>query len=390
MMAGCSKNIEPVSSPDPDAWIYDASLPVPIRFNSGSLLETKAGGPINVASDMVGKEFGFFAFHNNMPGWGISTGNSFYDNGIDGWSQNMVATCTVHPDDDKRVQFEFYGGPYYYPQTSENNYTFYGYHARTTEVRPNTGLINVVVELGYDDILWAKAEAESFDLKDEDDPDVTNTYEGYNARYIRKSLMEDNNGDGNPDNIARHPFMTFEHLTSCVSFSAETEKSVYAENHEGKDVVTVTAINIIDTPIKANLCVANRNDSSLEGTLTARSEVGSIGSGSIDVVLTEATQPLYATPFFILPSESITVEIEYTVASGEESGKTVDFVSTYTLTPEVKNGDKAGETGFFAGYKYNYNFVVYTPERITIEAEVTPYESAFGEGVYEDVYPDNE
>lgn len=386
VMAGCSKDAH-TATPGENDWMYDVELPVPIRFSSGSLLDTKAGA-IDQASDMLGKEFGFFAFHNNMSGWGISSSNSFYDNGIDGWSQNMIAKCVLNPDNDKRVQFEFEDGPYYYPQTSQNNYTFYSYHARTTEVRPNTGSINVVVELGYDDILWAKAAAEPFELQDEKDPGITHTYEGFNGRYIRKSLLLDNDLDGHADNVARHPFMKFEHLTSCVSFSAETEKSVYAETHEGKDLVTITAINIVNTPIKANLCVAHRSDESLEGVLSARTETGSIGSSDIDVVLTETSQPLSADPFFILPSESVTVEIEYTVDSGE--GKKVDFTSRYTLTPEVKNGDKDGQTGFFAGYKYNYNFVVYTPERITIEAEVTPYVSAFGDDVYEDVYPENE
>ena len=33
LMAGCSKNEPQV--PDEDAWVYDLSLPVPIRFGSG-------------------------------------------------------------------------------------------------------------------------------------------------------------------------------------------------------------------------------------------------------------------------------------------------------------------------------------------------------------------
>lgn len=394
LMASCSKNAtEPIPSPDPDAWIYDATLPVPIRFNSGSLMETK-GLAIDKASDMVGKEFGFFAFHNNMNGWGSTSGNTFYDNGIDGWSQNMIATCVVNPDDDTKVQFQFDGGPYYYPQTSLNNYTFFGYHARTTEVRPTTNEVNVVVEIGHDDILWAMAEAEKFSLPE----DIDLYYYGYNGRYIRKSLEEDHDSDGNKDNVARHPFMTFDHLTSCVTFNAKTIKSDFANHNTGKDLITVTNISIVKTPVKAMLCVASKNLDELGNPVHGKLDdkgrsdfIGTIGPESpISVELTEDSQSLYDEPFFIMPSESITVQIEYSVSSGDPENKTVDFVSEYTLVPEVKEGEKAGEMGFFAGYKYSYNFIVYTPERIVIEAEVEPYVSAFGDGVSADAYPDDE
>ena len=77
LFAGCSeKNIEPSVNAD-DAWMYDETLPVPIRFSASSGSLTK--GAINNVSDMVGKTFGFYAVDsgadhaNPAEGWSIST-----------------------------------------------------------------------------------------------------------------------------------------------------------------------------------------------------------------------------------------------------------------------------------------------------------------------------
>ena len=385
-MASCSKDIAPVPSPDPDAWMYDETLPVPIRFGASSQPLTK-GEAIEGPADMAGKDFGFFAFHDAMTSWGSTTGNTFVDNGISGWSQNMIGECVVSGD---KVQFDFDGGPYYYPQISTDNYTFYGYHARTTEVRPSTNSIDVVVEIGHEDILWGKAEAEEFTLGEGVN---AVTYEGFNARYIRKSTEEDLDADGNPDGTARHPFMEFKHLTSRLSISAKTEKSQYAENNAGKDQVTITKVSVLNTDVKANLRVAHRTDATAEAVFSKRAHdgKGNIDSGNISVLLTETSQSL-CDDFFILPegeNSKVTLQIDFTVDSGE--GKTYTTSSVYTLDPEIKaDGELKGKHGFFPGLHYKYNFIVYTPERVVIEATVLDYVSAFGDGETEDVYPDNE
>ena len=50
LMAGCSKNNP--QQPDPDAWVHDLSLPVPIQFGS-SLVETKGGFDKTGASEDI-------------------------------------------------------------------------------------------------------------------------------------------------------------------------------------------------------------------------------------------------------------------------------------------------------------------------------------------------
>lgn len=385
-MAGCSKDIEPVSSPDPDAWIYDASLPVPILFSSGSMPTTKAA-PIDTPEDMArdGKEFGFFATHDKMDALNEN-------NGLD-MPQNALATCQlVEGSNPQTVQFNFDGGPFYYPPTSLNNYTFYGYYARVTEnVSPQADRIVVVTEVGKTDILWARAVAETFDLPDVDKAGNptgdTTAYKGFNARYIRKSQDIDADEDGTADGIIKHPFMTFKHLTSCVTFKAKTELSAFAEQNPSKDQVKITKVTVLNTLTRGRLIIAHKNPD-LEGTFeTIR--VGNISTEITDGLLSEETRVLTEDPFFIAPSESITIKLDYDVIP-EDGVDAKHFSSEYVLSPEVKEGPEYGNKGFFAGYKYSFNFIVYTPERITIEATVDPYVPAFGEDVYEDVYPDNE
>ena len=146
-MAGCSKDIKP-SSPDPDAWMHDLSLPVPIQFGATSV-QTKAGD-ISTAADMVGKKFGFYAVSDKVV-------DLTADNNLS-MPQNLMATCEMVPNtDNKVVRFNLEGGPYYYPTTNTDNYTFYGYHAHVSGQgieRASKDSLFLVVEVGSTDIMW--------------------------------------------------------------------------------------------------------------------------------------------------------------------------------------------------------------------------------------------
>lgn len=378
LMAGCSKDITPSPSNDPDAWMYNETLPVPIRFSASTEPATK-GAAINEAKDMEGKQFGFFAVSSQVTDWKEDTGLEM--------PQNALATCKLVEGTDDQVQFTFDQGPYYYPQTYADNFTFYGYHAIRAEnyVRQSPDSLFVVVEVGKTDILWAKAKAEPSKAKVDDG----NLYEGFNARYIRKT--------GN------QPVMNFKHSTACVSFKAKTEYSDFATNNEGKDRITVTGVTVLKTVSAAVLRIAVKDDVTVDrnGKPIIQDEwEGSLRpTGFKDLSANDVkTEPLtdkaesLCSDFFLAPSETVTVRLDYTVDSGEM--KTKSYSSTYTLAPEFTS-EGTDMTGFHAGYKYNYNFIIYTPERIAIEATVEEYKSAFGkdgEGndIFEDVKPDNE
>lgn len=381
LMASCSKDIDPISSPDPDAWKYDETLPVPIMFTTSGNLETKS--TINSVNDMVGKTFGFFAVSGEQPDWSKSNGLSM--------PQNASATVAQDDINGDKVKFTFDNGPYYYSQTSWAPYTFYGYHAHVHEndnygvvVTQRSDSILVRTNVGRTDILWGRAKA---DPKVVDDVEYT----GFNARYIRKTGVQ--------------PNMEFKHVTACVSFSAKTKKPAYAADMSEADVVKVTGVRVMHTPTIAELCIAHKTKPEKEGTfvllaglnlpkyddLAVAEDVEGTDT-ELSVNLSEAPAAL-GQPLFLHPSESITVQLDYQSVPNGVAGNGTTFTSEYVLTPKVAEGSAVD--GFVGGYHYKYTFVVYSPEKIVIEATVEPYKSAFGQDgegndIYKDVLPENE
>ena len=64
VFAGCSKNDVNTTPVDPeDAWMYDATLPVPVRLGANTTSLTK-GAQINTLEHMNGKTFGFYAINS--------------------------------------------------------------------------------------------------------------------------------------------------------------------------------------------------------------------------------------------------------------------------------------------------------------------------------------
>lgn len=379
-MASCSKDINPISSSDPDAWMYDETLPVPIMFTTGGAPMTKS--IINEVKDMDGKTFGFFAVNGNVADWSKANGLSM--------PQNAAATVSMDNLKDGKVRFAFNEGPYYYDQTSWDPYTFYGYHAHVAEpdnygktVTMHADSIFVRTEIGRTDILWGWAKAKTITKNEVE-------YEGFNARYIRNTQLQ--------------PEMNFKHLTACVSFGAMTKKPQYAVDMTDADVVKITGVKVLNTVTVAELCVAHK-DTTRQGQFGKLSGVNVPRTGNIavakdvdgtvtalDVIISDQFTSL-GQPLFLYPSEAITVEIEYESVANGVAGMVQKFTSQYTLAPTVADGSAVD--GFVPGYEYKYNFVVYSPEKIVIEATVEPYKSAFGQDgegndIYKDVLPDNE
>jgi len=377
VLVGCSKNnadTTPVQNGE-DAWMTDLSLPVPIRFSAANSSLTK--GAINTVNDMVGKKFGFFAVNGYNEHMAHATGLDM--------PQNAEATC--HIVDANKVRFEFTDGNYYYPQTVHDPYTFYGYHAHLMQSENGQyymlekDSIAVRLNIGHTDILWGKAKAT---------PETVDgvEYVGFNAPYIRKT--------------GKQPFMNFKHVTSCISFNAKTKIPEYAATENDADNVVVTGVRVLGTVTSAELCIAHRTRDELEGTFirsivpngnvsVTKDDAGT--NPNLDVTLTTSSQPLGA-DIFLCPSEEIKVEISYkSVPKTGVAGTNNVFKSTYTLRPTVEGGSTVD--GFVAGYHYKYTFVVYSPEKIVIEAKVVPYESAFGkddagDDIYKEVLPENE
>ena len=149
-VAGCSKS-NPQPS-DPDAWVTDLSLPVPIQFGSTSILETKAG--YESLNDFSSTTFGVF--------------------GLAGGGSDSDALLFNEPATLSNGYLALSGGTKYYPKDSDKNYTFYAYAPMAA-----TGGLSPVISLGTQDYVWDSAEATP--LNNADGVLVN----GYNARYMR-------------------------------------------------------------------------------------------------------------------------------------------------------------------------------------------------------------
>lgn len=381
IFAGCSKkNIDTTPVNAEDAWMYDATLPVPIQFSAGNSSLTKAA-LIESVGDMIGKKFGFFATNGNIDDWSKS-------NLLD-MPQNAVATVSASDINGDLVRFKFDDGTYYYDQTSWDPYTFYAYHAQVSgrdefgqTITQHSDSILVRADIGRTDILWGCAKAETL-------YDGEVSYEGFNARYIRNSSRLTGK--------TIQPTIKFKHMTACVQFRAKTLAPEYAENFADADELKIVSMYVDDAIVKHSLCIAHKTQPEKQGTFAKLKNVNLPAKGdlyvstddegantALNVVLNETAAEV-GKPLFIHPGDEIKIVVEYQT---NVNGTVKNFTSAYTLKPTVENGSVVN--GFKAGYRYNYTLVVYSPERVVIEAQVDKYTSAFGEDVWVDVAPDNE
>ena len=229
LMAGCSKNNP--QQPDPDAWVHDLSLPVPIQFGS-PLPVTKAVGFVD-ASDLEGIDIGVYGLDKSADAvWNLQDLTSG-----DVILANKKGTIT-------QGSIDLEGGPYYYPRVSEKNYTFYGYYPKTSPTTSDGGGLYVNVPLVNTDVLWSRAEAKG---------------DGYNAMYLRKirsGLIDD-----------EVPTFNFEHSTTGLKFIAKANLEGGIHNDDDFTTTKITKVRVLDVYHNGQLCVAHQTNKALEGTI---------------------------------------------------------------------------------------------------------------------------
>lgn len=375
VFAGCSKNDVNTTPVDPeDAWMYDATLPVPIRLGANATSLTK-GAQINTLEQMDGKTFGFYAVNSGKDS--LITGNQ-WSVAVDvnkmplGASENDVIKGVKGVYNVETNRFDFEGGPYFYDQTDWTPYTFYGYYAHVEDdtnpdysngkqesVSPRgQGTIFVRIGVGHTDILWGKAEAESVTTTNND------ICYGFNAPYLR--------------NKGPQPVMKFKHMTACVSFKVQ---------QVGTDKIKMNIDSVIveNAPIRANLVIASK-DVSKEGKFSSALDYGEVLLGGMPQEISTDSKALGNESLFLYPQESYNVRVVYSYGNSKEDSYTAE------LKPVTKVKDELGNItevpGFLPGYHYTYNFKVYSPEEIVIEAEIEPYKPAFGDDVWQDYDPE--
>lgn len=209
-MASCSKN-EP-QAPDKDAWIYDLSLPVPIRFGSATPL-TKAA-----VESLEGLEISLWGFDKYADLGNIHDSLILFNNAHITVQGGVIETGK------------------YYPRDSKHHYAFYACYPRKNNPKEINGDIHVTAPLnGEIDYLWACART---------------TGDGYNAKFIR-------------ENSSKQPTLTFEHVLAAIDFVALADSNSNQNTDSDFTGITVKSVTVKNVPSNGTLVVAGAEEGNI-------------------------------------------------------------------------------------------------------------------------------
>lgn len=360
-MAGCSKNIEP-SSPDPDAWRYDVSLPVPIEFGTPSVA-TKASYIKDLSAET--KNFGVF---------GIDKAST----DVSSTSKQLLYNApAVYNAETKTLDLAV---KTFYPMTNTAFFNFYSYYTSksTTENVSSEGRrVYVLTDLGNSDILYGSTKVTGAQRN-------TVGCDGYNAKYIR---AVNNNGTINEADYL--PTINFVHVTSALQFYVQTptaaSEKVFTDNN-----ISIKNISVTDVPTKAKLCLVDLDSDvySQDGQSVSNSAEGRflpVETGSLYVrkptesnststlsMFPKVTPMKAGDPLFIAPqAEAISGQIAM-------QGYPFDPIP-FELDPAVM---ETLDNEFKAGHIYNIYLTVHSPEKVTITVTVEAWKDGFTGGDY--------
>lgn len=359
VVAGCSKDKD-VPTSNPDAWKYDVSLPVPIKF--GQTYKVTKGPYIDNLSTET-KNFGVFGIDKKAESLSAA-GNLLY---------NAPALYNAEKKMLDLVQTTFY------PMTNTRFYNFYAYYTNKhiSQVTAEGKKIYVGTNVGEQDILYGSSKVTSVQQ-------ATIGCDGYNAKYIRSV-----HADETIEQADYLPTINFKHVTAALQFYVQTPSassaSVFVENN-----ISIKNIALKNMPISARLCVVDLGsdrysddgmsvENSAEGTLEpvsvgylfVKKASGETTTSTLGIY--PAVQPVEAGyPLFIVPQQSA-IEGEITMM-----GYAFDPIP-FTLDPS-KMADIVTSGEFAAGYKYNIYLTIHSPEKVEIKVTVEAWKDGFLNG----------
>lgn len=339
-MASCSKQDGSQVAGGDDAWKYDESLPVPVNLSAPQIfvesdLEPKSKAMITT-NHVRGLDIGIMGLNRDGGDWGMEVNDD-------------VLICNSKAVANSQNNFEFKGAEdatvsIYYPMTSNVNFNFYGYYPYDDAVQYTDSHYEVTYEnIGDIDILWAKATATQIN-------DGQNTYEGFNARYVRKA--EDIN----------KPSLEFNHLLTALSFRVA---SADGENHAND--ITFTGVSLTGMDRNVTLKIA-----SIDGSAENEGVLVTAGNpGTIPVINTSSQTPqdsLFSIGvasgnnvgnLMVMPSNTYTANVYVTSKDGQST------VIPVTISREAP--------GFEKGKRYTVNLLIANPEEVIISSELTEW-----------------
>ena len=353
-LIGCSKH-NPDNTLDPNAWISDESLPVPIMFGAtGTEQMTKAA--FDGISLPEGTQVGIL---------GLQHKPSDDDPDYEAWKATEAASKSVLVDNSKSALIDadgliVFNEKKFYPTDNSQNFTFYGYYPFSSEdgrvgnIQPGYNYFEIRYKLdGQTDILWAKAQAESFEYEG-------SYIEGFNGGYIRKAIKKGLSKD------KYLPNLKFEHKLTYLDFKLE----VLDESLEELKALNlkVTGLTLQNVFTSAKLVIA-KNDDNIEGnpsgTLYGVEPKSNISLTGVEqpIVMNSVGKQDFGNGMLVVPESEYKAQLEMTV-----DGRTTP------LTADLSFSLGEGKT-FEAGKKYNLIIVVRAPKEIVIKTELADWET---------------
>lgn len=330
LIAGCSKSKTEASVQDDDAWIYDATLPVPVRFASPTI-NVKA--QINDVAQLT--PVGVLGLSTSGE-WGTTEND-------DVLIYNREARYSPSN------QYVSFNPAVYYPMTNEKDFSFYGYFPYSADgVSYDSGKYSVNFDLskGDVDVVWAKTEATEFQYDDE-------TYTGFNARYVRAARE----GYG-----GALPSFHFNHLLTALDFY------VKSANSESVGNVRVRYLEIVNIADDATLCIADSNEPGTDGELTPGTADGTVtllnGQQQFKILPTETESPMGV--LMVVPGNSYEIIVYLTINVNHDDPEAPRTPIRATIS---------NVNGFEVGKQYKMTITVNSPEEVTISSELEPWDT---------------
>ncbi len=383
VLAACQKKGNEVANQAPEtsvttvpAWVDDESLPVPIEMGKHGLMATK-GSPI-LAGDFSDASFRYSVIALRESDDAVMAG---FEGGV--LARNAAGGVDTATGDDLTgntvVKFVDANGQdvtKYYPYMyADGTFNFYGY--RVDGAAPTlTGTSINGVQMGPNDLLWAKAEAAGADetAARTGNAGVGRDYEsnGFSARYIRGIRREYVGNQHSMQNyVSALPHLEFAHITSQLQFFIKAFDEI-AENTLAGARVAVSSITIGGTDATnyptASAIAATANFNIKTGALTQAS-AGTISVTNIanNFAITEDGAQC-GDPLFIMPfTGNILLTMELTLPT--EDTQTIKTVLT---APAIPAASVAAGT-FAAGYVYKFTVSLESIEKINIVTTLLPW-----------------
>lgn len=339
LLAGCSKESDGIMDQGDDNGGNNVNADaVKIELGTKGMSANVTPGTRGTLDKFNDTKVGIFALaKGSTDPWVLTDGNTCIMNNEEG---------TITSAENEVVAGIAFAKDFYYPMSSEKNYSFFGYYPRQTDATNDGTTVTVAYPTfdGTQDIIYGSKAA-----------DKIGDYDGYNAKYFRKATG------------AVKPEIRFNHLLTRLKFNIIAGGDSSEEIAKAKEL-TINAIRIKNVPAELTLVVADRTGNTA-GTLTAGPlqpanaytlKDNQNADADADAVTpgNAPTGNAMGESMMLFTQANYTAEIDMIL-----KGETI----TSTVTIALKDQE------FAAGTSYNVNLTVFGLSRIEIDAVLTEW-----------------